>query len=58
MKALYMLGRYKRPQGTAVNVWKFRRGSWDVYAYHPQGKPPVIIPETELRTWTKIHNQP
>ncbi len=54
MKPVYKLGRFKRPNGTAVNVWKMRRGEWDVYAYRPQGKKPVVIPETELRTWEKI----
>jgi hypothetical protein len=54
MKPIYKLGRFKRPQGTAVNVWKMKRGAWDVYAYRPQGKPPVVIPLAELGTWTKI----
>lgn len=58
MKPKYMLGRYKNTKtGQTVNVWKMRRGSFDVLAYRPQGKSPVIIPDSEFYSgnlWQKV----
>jgi hypothetical protein len=34
-----------------------RRGAWDVLAYRPQGKPPVIIPKLDFyskKVWEKL----
>jgi hypothetical protein len=58
MKALYKLGRYRHKEsGKTVNIWKFRRGAYEVLAYRPQGKPPVIVTEQEfysLKKWEKV----
>lgn len=58
MKPLYKLGRFKnRETGQTVNIWKMRRGSFDVLAYRPQGKRPVIIPESDFyskKQWEKL----
>jgi hypothetical protein len=58
MKAIYKLGRFKNKEtGQIVNIWKMRRGEWDVLAYRPQGKKPVIIPEADVfskRIWEKL----
>ena len=49
MKPVYKLGRFRNSlTGQTVNVWKMRKGAFDVLAYRPQGKRPVIILQSDF----------
>lgn len=58
MKPIYKLGRFRHTEtGQTVNIWKMRRGGFDIFAYRPQGKPPVVIPSVDLyskKLWEKV----
>ncbi len=58
LKRLWKVGRYNRPNGIPVNVWKGRdpQTGCDVYYYTVRGARQVIN-ESELRTkWKRLGN--